>query len=125
MAPKVVLLDTSFLILALRPSSTEAAGLMRWLADGARIRISTIAWAEFLCGPLDGLQRDLARRIFGDPEPLIAEDSELAADLFNRLGRRRGTLLDCMIAATAIRLDAALATSKPKDFSKIDGLKLI
>jgi predicted nucleic acid-binding protein len=68
----------------------------------------------------------LAARLLGEPISFIAEDAELSARLFNLSGRRRGTLADCMVAATALRLDAELATANALDFARFEaaGLRL-
>ena len=48
----------------------------------------------------------------------------MAARLFNGSGRRRGTMIDCMIAATALAEEAAVATSNPGDFSRFEAFGL-
>jgi predicted nucleic acid-binding protein len=60
-------------------------------------------------------------------EPFLADDARAAADLSNQTGRRRGTLIDCMIAAIALRLDASIMTSNPADFRRFEpfGLRLV
>lgn len=120
-------LDTSFLVRALLAGTPQDRRLRTWLGRGEELAISCIGWAEFLCGPLKEGQVELATRILSLPEPFGAKDAEMAARLFNRCGRRRGTLTDCMIAATAIRSDATLATANPDDFRKLEaaGLKLL
>ena len=41
------------------------------------------------------------------------------AQLFNEGGRRRASLVNCMIASVALRAGAALATANPSDFRPI------
>jgi predicted nucleic acid-binding protein len=58
--------------------------------------------------------------IVSERVPFLEEDSILAARLYNESGRRRGTLADCMIAATSLRLKAPIATVNPSDFSRFE-----
>ena len=83
--------------------------------------------AEFLCGPVRKAEAGLASHVLGDPIAFQTEDAALSATLFNRCGRRRGSLVDCMIAAVALRSDASLATANPSDFRKMEpaGLNLV
>ena len=119
-------LDTSFLVHALGHGTDEATQLTRWLKAGGDFGMSTIVWAEFMCGPLDADEEAFARALVPEPSPLSGLDAELGAGLFNATGRRRGSLNDCLIAATAIRAEASLATSNPNDFQRFvpHGLRL-
>jgi predicted nucleic acid-binding protein len=112
----VIHLDTNFLIGALLPASAPQTAIDRWMTSGENIGVSAVAWAEFLCGPLLPPQSALAGGWISAFEPLLPEDAKMAAELFNLAGRRRGTLADCMIAATAIRTGASLATLNDADF---------
>jgi len=120
-------LDTSFLIRALVHDTPADKQLRQWLREGMPLGISTIVWAEFLCGPVATREVDLAARVIPNQMAFESQDAALSARLFNLGGRRRGSLTDCMIAATAIRCDASLATANPVDFLKIEsaGLKVI
>jgi predicted nucleic acid-binding protein len=123
----VIHLDTSFLISALVPDSSADKQLRKWLIKGLPLGISTIVWTEFLCGPVKAHEIELAARIIPEQVPFVADDAELSARLFNLGGRRRGSLADCMIAATTLRCGASLATANPADFQKLEpsGLKII
>ena len=119
-------LDTSFLIRAAFPATREWKLMARWLKDGRALGVSAVAWAEFLCGPIRSDETREAVSTLGEPEPLGAAEAALGAQLYNATNRRRGSLPDCLIAATAISCDAQLATSDPADFQRFEahGLRL-
>jgi predicted nucleic acid-binding protein len=119
-------LDTSFLIRGLVRGSDEDSLLRTWLRARRRLAMSSIAWAEFLCGPLSDAQFALAAQIVSERLAFTENDARLASELFNRTGRRRGSLADAMIAAAAIRAGATLATANVDDFERFvpDGLVL-
>jgi predicted nucleic acid-binding protein len=48
--------------------------------------------------------------------PFGQAEAALAAELFNKTGRRRGSRFDCLIAATAMLQQAGLATVSQSDF---------
>jgi predicted nucleic acid-binding protein len=109
-------LDTSFLIQALVPGSTAETKLLAWLTAGEDFAVSTIAWSEFLSGPLTSQDELLAQLLLSAPEPFLAADACKAAELFNVTGRRSRTLADCQIAAVALRCSLKLATGNAADF---------
>ncbi len=117
-------LDTSFLIHALSAGTPQDRKLRAWLAAGEPLGISAVAWTEFLCGPVEPAALDLVARIVSERFPFGEGEATLAARLFNDSGRRRGSLADCMIAATALRAGVALATENPKDFRRFAGAGL-
>lgn len=114
----MIQLDTSFLIRALVPDTPEDGLLRRWLADRTSLAVSAVVWTEFLCGPLRAREVQLATQVVGEVLPFGGDDAAVAAELFNRTGRRRGSLVDCMVAAAALSRGASLATSNPADFRR-------
>ena len=120
-------LDTNFLINALVAGTPEDQRLRHWIRQGVVISVSSVGWAEFLCGPVSEEDRQRARKVVGAPLSLGEMEAAQAAELFNAGGRKRGTLPDCLIAATALLAGAALATSNSGDFRRFEraGLKLI
>ena len=89
--------------------------------------MSAVAWTELLCGPLVESHRELATRVVSRRLAFLEEDAVLSARLFNDTGRRRGSWIDCMIAATAVRAREPLATSNVADFRRFaaHGLALL
>lgn len=123
----MIFLDTSFLIRALVAGSPEDQRLRAWLSQGETFVISAVAWGEFLCGPLSSEQKRLAEVLVHSRPGFTESQAALSASLFNATGRRRGSMLDCMIAAAAIDADAPIATSNRKDFDRFvsEGLTLL
>lgn len=125
--PRLICLDDNFIIGALRAGSPQDQALQRWLGDEETVRTRVIAWAEFLCGPVSPDRVGLASALILEPIPLVPTDAARAAELFNATGRRRGSLADCLIAATCLRLGAQLATENVDDFRRFApmGLQLV
>jgi len=123
----MIQLDTNYLIHSLVPDTKQAAQLDSWILSGETISTSAMAWSEFLCGPLSATHASAALAILAGIEFVTASDAALAAELFNKSGRRRGSLADCIIAAVAIRSAASLATDNRNDFAPLAnfGLTLV
>lgn len=117
-------LDTSFLIRALVRESPEDKALRAWIRKAAPIATSALAWSEFLCGPVSPDGIELAAELLGEPLAFGFSEATAAAMLFNQSGRRRGSLVDCMIAAVAIEAGADLATANVRDFQRFEPLGL-
>ena len=119
-------LDTSFLIRALDHGSTEDGRLRRWIRNREVLGMSAVAWAELLCGPLSPTELQSVNAIVEHRLDFNANQAEIAARLFNETGRRRGSFVDCMIAAAAIAESSPLATTNEHDFLRFgnSGLSL-
>ena len=126
MAETAIHLDTCFLIRALVPGTEPDLRLRQWLREGQRLCMDSIAWTEFLCGPLTPEELVLAEQIVPVRIEYSEQDARRAADFFNATGRRRGSLANCMIAASAREQGAALATTNLQDFKRFEdfGLRL-
>ena len=122
----MIQLDTSFLVRALVAGTPEEAKLRTWLGQGEALVVCAVAWAEFLCGPIDVDDLELAERFVERRVDFTPDQATVAARLFKESGRRRGTLIDCMIGAAALADGAAIATSNAADFSRFGatGLKI-
>ncbi len=96
-------------------------------AAGQTLATSAIAWTEFINGPVTPLELSRAEAVLQSRIiPFGQKEAVLAADLFNKTGRRRGSRFDCLIAATAITAQAEVATLNEPDFKVFapHGLKL-
>jgi predicted nucleic acid-binding protein len=120
--------DTNVLVAASNRDRALESRLEGWLGAGETFATSAIAWSEFLSGPiLAGQIRATRELIESRIVPFGTAEAALAADLFNRAGRRRGKRIDCLIAACAVCANASLATENRRDFQPYvaAGLRLV
>jgi predicted nucleic acid-binding protein len=120
-------LDTNYLIGLLVKGSPQAAHVDGWLAVGQPLAAGSVAWTEFLNGPVSPLEIARTEAVLQSRiVPFGRPGAVLAADLFNKTGRRRGSRFDCLIAATAMLAQAEIATVNQSDFNAFSphGLKL-
>lgn len=131
-ASLLVHLDTNVLIAIATGDARPLAPLLAKLSNGAKAETSTLAWFEFLCGsPGFPLTEEEIERPYAVIEGRVIEDDQtvaaVAARLFNQAGRRKGSQIDCVIAACAITHDAALYSLNQSDFQRFEafGLRLM
>lgn len=118
-------LDTNALIGVLDPDDALFDPLFAEIESGTGFATNSIAWHEFTRGPASPedialLAGILENRIL----PCTREDGEIAAMLFDRTGRRRASTADCLIAATALRLELRLVTRNLQDFEPFQAFGL-
>lgn len=119
--------DTNALI-ALPYWARDRHEVVQRVTEGEPAAASTIVWYEFLIGPLQLREAELARAFIQGRVAAVEEaDADLAAHLFNTAGRQRALKTDALIAATAIRADAELVTLNAQDFLPFTdhGLRLV
>jgi predicted nucleic acid-binding protein len=114
----VIHLDTNFLILAVSRDTLESRKIDKWLSEEREIGLSAVAWTEFQCGPVSDRAVHAAALLTGKPVAFDGLDAVTASGLFNFGGRRRNSIVDCMLAAVAIRSGAAFATNNLRDFER-------
>lgn len=115
----MICLDTNYLVCSLIPGSLEAKAVGAWLRKGERLFAPSVAWYEFLCGPVTSDEVRLVRHILAGGVIAFEEaQAATAARLFNAVGRARRLRVDAMIAACAIEAGCRLATSKQTDFAR-------
>jgi predicted nucleic acid-binding protein len=118
-------LDTNCLIDIHSPGSQIRSWLLAGVRSGERVSCSVLVWSEYLCGPLSSEERELSWQLIeGAPIALESFAAELGAQFFNSTGRRRGSLADCLIAATAVNHGATFLTLDKRDFLPFQSLGL-
>ena len=72
-------LDTNYIVGAVRKGSPQVAQIDAWEMAGVTLAVSTMAWAEFLCGPLTPGEVDVTAGLLGRPLPITAADAAKGA----------------------------------------------
>jgi predicted nucleic acid-binding protein len=113
----MIYLDTNYVIGLVTTPFQLKPKVLAWLNAGEKLAVSAVAWSEFLNGPVTTQE---IKDAFGILEGRIIDfgisEAEIAANLYNRTGRKRATRTDSFIAATAICAGSPLATLNRKDF---------
>lgn len=124
----MIVLDANYLIATSKTGSEELAAITAWFEAGERLATTSIAWTEFLSGPVQA-EEVADVRILLEGGVLVFDEraAETAARLFNAVGRRRTLRVDSMIAATTMLHGARLATRNLGDFRAFTphGLELV
>lgn len=110
-------LDTNVLI-ALPVLARQRHVLTQRISRGEGVATSSLAWFEYVCGPVDESEQQLVRAAIGGQ--IVGVDdviAERAAALFNLAGRKRSLRTDSLIAATAMLAGAELVTYNAHDFA--------
>lgn len=126
--PAAIHLDTNYLIYYVGGGDPRVIeNVEAWLLEGRMLHISAMAWAEFQCGPLTPAENEIASGLIHAVLPVTVEMATEAGQLFQKTGRRSRSLPDCLIAATALRDGASVATVNHDDFQPFlaHGLTLI
>jgi predicted nucleic acid-binding protein len=113
----MICLDANYLIRGLMLGSPEAKAIIAWYRAGEKMSTSSIAWYEFLCGPVSKEQIQTMRLFLaGGIIPFREIHAQESARLFNRVNRICRLRVDTMIAATAMVEQSELATKNHADF---------
>lgn len=110
-------LDTNVLI-ALPVLARQRHALTQRIGKGEPVATSSLAWFEYVCGPVVESEQNLVRAVIGAKVLNVDEAvAERAAALFNHAGRKRSLRTDSLIAAAAMLAGAELATYNAQDFA--------
>ncbi len=119
-----ILVDTSILVDFLRGTDAAAKFLDTARAE-ARLSCSAVTVAELVVGTRTRAEQRAVEQLLArfDTEPITSADSTRALNWLRKYHHSRGVgFHDCLIAATAVRLQATVATLNDKHFEQLHGV---
>ena len=121
---EAILLDTTILVDFLR-GHVAAAEFLDTARAGAQLGCSAVTVAELVVGTRTRAEQRAVEQLLArfDTEPITSADSTRALNWLRKYHHSRGVgFHDCLIAATAVRLQAAVATLNDKRFEQLPGV---
>ena len=118
------IVDSSLVIDYLRGRS-EAAGFLDAARESQCLSTHVVVVAEVLSGARDRREQDTIQRFFSEfrIHLIDPQDAQRSVDLLTRHRLSHGVgWLDCLIAATALRLQSPIATLNDKHFAAFENL---
>lgn len=123
----MIVIDTSVLVDGLTGPGRSLPQIIGAIDRGEKLTLCTMVLFEWLRGPRVAAELEAQETLFPAERalPFEAADARISADLYRSVRRARNREADIVIAACAIRHNAALWTLNSADFADIPGLRLL
>ena len=123
----MIIVDTSALIDSLVGPRRSAPRMRGFIEAGERLALPTLVLYEWWRGPRMSEELAAQEALFPSDSalPFGIQQAEVAARLYQSVGRPRGREMDLAIAAHAMSRDASLWTLNSGDFQDIPGLTTV
>lgn len=128
MEKRVILLDTSVLIEALRNKNKQATMLYTLASRGDVLAVSSITVYEFRNG-MTSVNQALCEQVLNSMKAVPFDDTaaRIASSIYRTLKSQHNLIdiADILIAATAMAHNAPIATLNTRHFQRIAGLTFV
>jgi predicted nucleic acid-binding protein len=116
---QVIHLNTNMLIDPVTSQSAQVIMVHRWVKNQIPLEVSVITWSEFFNSPHTEEQKNAVHAVSrGGIQPFTQVQAEFASRLFHMTGCKRGSHVDCVIAAAASCNHHPVATRHIAEFER-------
>lgn len=125
-ATEVILVDTTILVDFLR-GQVAAADYLDAARAEARLGCSAVTAAELVVGTRTRAEQRAVEQLLArfETEAITSADSSRALNWLRKYYHSRGVgFHDCLIGATAVRIEATVATLNDKHFAQLPGVRV-